>query len=185
MQLAPGTVVIFDETKLTEGQVSARGVKAYNAIQTLVTDNKLACDFVSYDVNIPLELTCMLLSTRKSVVKDVDVVVPLRVQQSASATSALTPEALNAARWLLALVTRSPRPLKIPDPVSEVIGNDFARVRQAYKVKPELINTWMSLARARCLTFGEDELSLQRWREVMEMEASRLGRCRQDSLLEA
>merc|ERR1712080_175772 len=141
-------------------------------IHTVVTENKLACDFVSYDVRIPLELACVLLSERKSLVKDIDVVLPLRVQPDASVanSSTVAPEALGAARWLLALVTRSPRPLRIPDQVATKVAENFAAVRQEFRVQPELAHTWMALARARCLTFGENELSLLRWQEVMELE---------------
>merc|ERR1712072_1389616 len=103
---------------------------------------------------------------------------------SKQASGTITPEALNAARWLVALVTRSPRALRIPDAVMHVFGEDFAKVRQEFKVKPELAHTWMALARARCLTFGEEELSLQRWREVMELETSRLRRCCEDGMVD-
>merc|ERR1712232_289719 len=109
-----------------------------------------------------------------SLVKDVDVVVPLRSQPTSG--NPVPPEALIAARWLVGLVTRSPRALRIPDEVMKVFGDDFAMVRQAFKVRPELAHTWLSLARARCLTLGESELSLQRWREVMELEKVRICR---------
>jgi len=187
LQLATGTLLMVDETKMGEGQLTADGTKALLSLQQLVTENKLACDFVSYDVNIPLELGCLLLSDRKSVVKDVEVLVPVRIQ-SMTPRGAMTPRSLGAAvgsaRWLIALVTRSTRPLKIPDEVMKVFGENFAAARQEFKVGPQLAHTWMALARARCLTFGEEELSLQRWREVMELERARLLRCREDSLID-
>jgi len=186
LQLAAGTLLMLDETKLTEGELTADGHKAIQAVHMLVTENKLSCDFASYDVNIPLELSCVLLSRRKSLVKDVDVLLPLRVQTAATVANscAVAPEAIGCARWLLALVTRSPRPVRIPDEVMKAFGEDFAAARQEFKVKPELAHTWMALARARCLTFGEEELSMQRWREVMQLERTRLCRCREDAMLE-
>jgi len=185
LQLAAGTLLMLDETKMGEGQLTADGVKAFQAIQMLVTENKLACDFSSYDVNLPLEVSCLLLSQRRSLVKDVDVLVPLRAAAATPAGNTVAPAALNLARWLLALVTRSPRAVRISEEVMHVFSDNFAAVRQEFQVKPELANTWMSLACARCLTFGEDELSMQRWREVMELESVRLGRCREDGMLEA
>lgn len=185
LQLASGTLLMLDESKLADGQLTADGTKALQTIQTLVTDSKIACDFSSYDVQIPLELSCVLLSARKSLVKDIDLLVPLRAQDKNAASATVPAEALTAARWMIGLVTRAPRPLRIADEVMQVFGQDFALVRKAFKVKPELAHTWMALARARCLTFGEEELSLQRWREVMEMEKARLGRCRESGMLEA
>jgi len=186
LQLAAGTLLMVDETKMTEGQLTNDGTKSLLSLQKLVTENKLACDFVSYDVSIPLEVPCVLLSERKSVVKEVEVVVPVRVQPGALSAAANTtaPEGLVAARWLIALVTRSTRPLRIPDDAMKRFGEDFASARQEFKVNPELAHTWMALARARCLTFGEEELSLARWSEVMELEKTRLLRCREDALLE-
>jgi hypothetical protein len=182
LQQAAGTLLIFDESKMVEGELTAEGVKAYQAIKLLVTENKLACDY-QFDVNIPLEVSSILLSERRSLVKEADILVPLRPQPVSN--GAVAPDALHAARWLVALVTRSPRSLIISEDAQKVFADDFAMVRQAYKVGPELASTWMAIARARCLTFGEQALSVERWREVMELEKVRLCRCREDSLLEA
>lgn len=185
LQLAAGTLLIVDEMKMAQGNLTAEGHKSLLSLQQLVTENKLACDFMSYDVNIPVEVSCVLVSERKSVVKDIEVLVPMRVAPSAAqgAMGSMAPQALGAARWLIALVTRSTRPLRIPDDVMRVFGENFASVRQEFKVTPELAHTWMALARARCLIFGEEELSMQRWQEVMELERTRLLRCREDGLL--
>merc|ERR1712050_749218 len=102
LQLAPGTLLMLDETKMSEGQLSADGVKNLLAIQQLTTDNRLVCDFMSYDVKIPLEVSCVLMSSRKSIVKDVDVLLPLRVSGASSNTNISVSQAasLDSARWL-------------------------------------------------------------------------------------
>merc|ERR1719201_1992468 len=132
LQQAAGTLVVVDESKMAEGQLSADGVKNLLAIQTLVVDHQLSCDFMSYDVKIPLEVSCVLLSERKSLVKDVDVRLPLRPSENGLAQANSTPvpqAAVDAARWLVSLVTRSPRPLRIPEAVEQAFGADFAAVR--------------------------------------------------------
>jgi len=185
LQLAPGTLLMLDETKMNEGQLSADGVKNLVAIQQLVTDNRLTCDFMAYDVKIPLEVSCVLMSNRKSIVKHVDVRLPVRVSGAASNTRSIVPQtSLDAARWLLSLVTRSPRAASIPEDVKRAFAEDFAALRQNFKVKEDLANTWMCLARARCLTFGEEEVTMQRWREVVELERMRMTRCHEDGMLE-
>lgn len=187
LQLAAGTLLVLDETKMAEGQLNAEGVKSLLAIQTLVTESKLPCDFEAYDVKIPLEVSCLLVSNQKSLVKDVDMLLPMQVTESSMslAASAAAPAAIDAARWLIGLITRTTKPLKIPDTVMHAFGDDFASARQEFKVQPELAHSWMALARARCLTFGEEELSLQRWKEVMELERRRLLRCREEGMLSA
>lgn len=181
LQLAAGTLVMIDECKMSEGELNAEGVKNFLAIQEVVVDNKLPCDFTSYDVKVPLEVSCVLLSERKSIVKGVDVLTPLRPTQTALPDSPSDGSALSAARWLIALVTRLPRPVRIPDDVMQQFGENFAEARQEFQTSADLAHTWMALARARCLTFGEEELSIQRWRELMELERTRLVRCREDS----
>jgi len=178
LQLAPGTLLVLDETKMTECQLSVEGTKNVLAIQSLVTDNSLPCDFTSYNVKIPLEVSCVLISDGSSIVKDASIRLPLRP----TSTNGSVPVCLDQARWLLGLVTRSPRPLAIPDDVTNAFGRDFHEVRKEFNAcGDELAHTWMSLARARCLSFGENELTLQRWREVLELERNRLVRCREDA----
>jgi len=182
LQLAAGTVVIFDETHMMEGQLQDAGVRNMNAIRNLVNDQELVCDFQSYDVKIPLEVQTINVSPRKSIIADIDVVLPLCPSVGASDSSCEL-AALDAIRLLLALITRTAKPLRIPEEVAHKFGEDFAAAREQRDIKPELAHTWMSLARAFCLTYGDDELSAEKWSQVLEMENERLQRCRQQKLL--
>jgi len=181
LQLTSGTVVIFDETKMTQGNLVDAGVRNLNAIRTLVNDQELVCDYQVYEVKVPLEVQAINVSPRKSVVADIDVLLPLCPTEGIP--SLLSSDALDAIRLLLALVTRTAKPLRIPDEVAHKFGEDFAAARELGEVKPELANTWMSLARGFCLTYGDDELSAEKWSQVLEMETERLRRCRQEKLL--
>jgi len=188
LQLARGTLLILDETKLAEGKLSASGLQALKAIGTVVTDQMLPCDFSSYDVNIPLELFCVSVSSRgRSIISGMDVALP--ISQIASADSAVPSQeaymagAMDAVRMLLGLVTRSPRPVKFSDEVAHRFSEDFAAIRQTAQIPAELCHTWMGLARAYCLTHGEQELSAARWSSVLTMEKERLQRCAQVGFL--
>jgi len=188
LQLAPGSLLVLDETELAEGQVSAQGVKALGAITTLVTDQSLACDFAAYDVKVPVELSCLLVSKGKSIIKGVEAILPMQPQAtppSAAAQSIPAPEpaALDAARLLLGLVTRQPKAVNISDAVAGRVSEDFSAVRAALQVPPELCHTWMALARAHCLTHGENELTVERWQVVADMERERLRRCQEMGML--
>mmetsp|Transcript_86205 Transcript_86205/g.200451 ORF Transcript_86205/g.200451 Transcript_86205/m.200451 type:complete len:637 (+) Transcript_86205:84-1994(+) len=184
LQLAPGSVLLLDETAMAESEVSAEGVKALSAINALVMDQVLTCDFASYDVKIPLELSCILVSKKRSIIKDISVTLPLRPAAPVPAAGKPSrPGSLDAARFLLGLVTRRPRPMRIPDDVSSSFGEDFAAVRQELQVQPQLCHAWMSLARAFCLTTAEEELTAERWQAVLQLERERLRRCVQEGLL--
>mmetsp|Transcript_12977 Transcript_12977/g.35317 ORF Transcript_12977/g.35317 Transcript_12977/m.35317 type:complete len:641 (-) Transcript_12977:166-2088(-) len=181
LQLAHGTVLILDETGLAEGQVTAPGVKSLTAVGTIVTDHHLACDFAAYDVKIPVELSCILVSNGKSIVKLVDTVVPVQFEALPAQGESCR---LDAARFLLGMITRSTKVLNIPEAVAAQISDDFAKIREMLQeVPPELCHTWMALARASCFSHGEDELTLERWSSVMQLEKQRLGRCKMQGVL--
>lgn len=185
LQLAPGTLLVLDETCLSEGNISAHGVKALTAIGTLVTEQQLSCDYMCYDVNIPLEVPCVLVSKQRSIIKGTEVVLPLHSRSVDSAPSVSTtrePASLDAARLLLGLVTRRPRPLQIPDDAAHQLSADFATVRQEFQVNASLCHAWLALARAQCLTFAEEALTASRWHSLLECERQRLQRCREHNI---
>jgi len=185
LQLAPGTLLVIDETSLSEGSISGKGVKALGAVKTLVTEQQLTCDYLSYDINVPLELPCVLVSKQRSIIKDLEVVLPLRTHSFDSLPSVSNtkqPASLDAARLLLGLVTRRPRPLQIPDDAANQLSTDFAAVRQEFQVNASLCHAWLALARAQCLTYAEEALTPSRWHSLLECERQRLQRCREHTL---
>jgi len=174
LQLAPGTLLVLDETKMGTGTLHPSGVKSIKAIGNLVTDHSLACDFSAYDVNIPLELFVILVSQGRSIVKDVDLTLPM---QTASISQQVAQPGLDAARLYIGLATRLPRPLGISEELSQRISGDFSEARQEFNVPSTLCNSWLSLARAMCISYGEADLSEERWASVFELERQRLQRC--------
>lgn len=184
LQLASGTVLLIDETGMGEGQLTADGFRNANAVSTLVTERSLVCDFMC-EVKLPLELLCVAVSRHRSLVKEMDVVLPLQPspQAAAGARPEARPEALGAARFLIGLVTRRPGPVVMSAEVQEQVGNDFVQARQQFRVPSELCHTWMGLARASCLLQGERELTADGWQRVLRLERERLTRCGQLGLL--
>lgn len=181
LQLAPGTLLVLDETGLSEGNLNPAGVNSIKTIGTLVIDQCLACNFSAYDVNIPLELFIILVSQGRSIVKDVDLALPMKAQgqQPGSRPS------LDAARLYLGLATRLPKALRIPEELAARIAGDFSEARQEFQVSSTLCNTWLSLARAFCISHGEAELSERRWFALLQLEKQRLHRCSESGMLGA
>lgn len=180
LQLASGTLLLLDETQMSVGQLGPEGVKAFAAVEALVSEQALLCDYFSYDVRLPLEVSCLLVSKGASIVKDPDLTVPLRHQSSSGNGVGVSQSSLDVARFLLGIISRQTQPLRIPDEVATAFSEDFSKVRQAYQVCNQLGHVWMSLARAQCLTFGEAELTVDRWRSVFELEKQRLIRCKEE-----
>jgi len=182
LQLAAGTCLLLDESNMSAGQLNEGGVKAVQAIQSLLADQNLLCDYCNYDVRIPLEVNCIVASRGAAILKGSDVLLPMKPADAGSIPS--LPGGLDAARFFLGLVTKQTQPLRIPDHVANTFSEDFAKVRQEIQVGQELGHVWMALARAHCLTHGESELSVERWRAVFELEKERLRRCKEEGMLE-
>lgn len=168
------------------GNLTVQGVRAIKAISDVVSDQQLTCDFQVYDMRFPLEVLSILVSKSRSIIREPLVTaVPLRRLEGGAAHQApLTSAGLDSARLLLALVSRQPRPMKIPEPVAEMISDHFANVRKAFGVPSDLCHVWMSLARAYCLTYGEDELTPARWQALLALETERLQRCVVDRVVD-
>lgn len=66
--------------------------------------------------------------------------------------------------------------MNIPDDVAKQISTDFAEVRRKLEVPAELIHLWMGMARGYCLGFCENDLTVARWRAVLQLEQQRLRR---------
>jgi len=179
LQLAQGTLLVLDETKLTEGQITNAGLQALTALRELVTSQILNCDFQVQNIKVPLEVSSIVVSNGRSIVKGLDALLPLR-PTSRTAPEVGDPAALDAMRLLLGLVTRSPKALSISQAVANQVSNDFAQVRGTFQVPAELIHTWMGMARAYCLAFGESDLSCERWQAVLQLERERLRRCAEE-----
>jgi hypothetical protein len=57
LQLASGTLLLLDETKMADCQLSPDGTKNLLAIGHLVNDSMMSCDFQSCDVKLPVEVS--------------------------------------------------------------------------------------------------------------------------------
>lgn len=185
LQLAPGTFLLLDESEMREGEVNDNGVRALQALSSLVSDQLLPCDFNTYDVQIPLEVNCMFLSKGVSILKLADLVLPLRPQANQGVDAGLGGHGgLDAARFLLGLITRHTKPFRMPEHVVAGFSQDFAQLRQDFQdIGQRTVHVWRSLARAICFTHGEEEITMERWQSIMALERERLKRCTEAGIL--
>merc|ERR1712129_456111 len=167
---------------MAECQLTPAGVKSIKTIGQLVTEHTLACDFSAYDVPLPLELQLILVSKGRSIVKGIDLALPMKAS-SASTQLGETTVGLDAARLYLGLATRLPKALGITQAMAEQVAGDFVQARQEFQVPSALCNTWLSLARAYCLSHGEAHLSEGLWSALLLLEKQRMRRCTEAGLL--
>lgn len=181
LQLAPGTLLILDETIwLPPRKLDEAAFRGIRAIRALDSEQMLLIDFDTYEVQIPLEVNCLYISRNGSILKSADIVLPLRPQtnpdQNYPETSAGSFEAV---RFLLGIVSHRTQPLRLQH-IMGAFSEDYAHLRDEFRdmdLGQQTLHVWVALARACCFTHGEEEMTLQRWRMVFALEQERCRRC--------
>jgi hypothetical protein len=187
LQLAPGTQILLDETVMQSGRLNEVGLRNLSAVQSIIKAQCVGYDFEYFSLDQPTDAPVTVLSTGRSLLKSsVDTVVPLRPYPSqqgdddATSFSSLLLESdtsshLNDVRRYLSAVRGLD--LKIDGDVSQFIEGDLAGARQKdARVGEETFHKWLTVARLMAVSWGEGELTGERWRAAMEMEKSRMIR---------
>lgn len=183
LQLPSGSVIMLDETAMTAGQLTEIGLKNLGAIQNMMQHQKLPYDFQFYQLDQPTDQPILIISTGRTMLKGAgEMQIPLCPAAAPLPGKQMVSEMLiqgnpDLARAYLATVRRVS--LIIPKDLEKVIEHDMteARKKDAANINAEVFHQWMNLARLFCLSHGETEMSLERWRQVMQMEGQRLQRC--------
>eukprot|EP00775_Hariotina_reticulata_P001403 gene1403-1746_t len=81
LQLPEGTLLLLDETEMAAGQLGDTGVKNLQAVQQVLTHQKLPCGCQVYTQDLPVNLPAVVLSTGRSILRDsLAVQLPLQPQ---------------------------------------------------------------------------------------------------------
>ncbi|KAF7830871.1 mini-chromosome maintenance complex-binding protein [Senna tora] len=174
LQLAEGSHIIVDETKLEAGTLNSMGVENARLLKNLMELQKLEYDFKYYKMEMATDIQLLVLSEGKSNILPADVVVPFR-PSVVSSIDAVVEESLQAWRWYLATVRLLPH--SIESEMQKVVENDLVAARQADRsLNPQDFSRWLTMGRLMSLSFGETSLSLEHWQMVKELEKLRSER---------
>jgi len=183
LQLPAGAVLVLDETAMRTGELTETGLKNLGAIQTMMQSQKLPYDFQFYQLEQPTDQPIFIASAGRTMLKGAgEIQVPLTEEKapisSSSPVSPVSPVAfegdIEAARRYLA-EARS-MAFSIPKELEKHLEHDMIEASKDRDVNAETFHRWMNLSRLLCCSHGERELSLDRWRQMLSMEAERLGR---------
>ncbi|GLI69999.1 hypothetical protein VaNZ11_014733 [Volvox africanus] len=82
LQLAPGTVVLLDETLMAPGQLKPEGVASMQALAGVSRRQELMYDFETFHHPVPVDLPLIILTEGRSLLRDsVHVRIPLNATQ--------------------------------------------------------------------------------------------------------
>eukprot|EP00850_Spirogloea_muscicola_P006522 SM000031S11531 [mRNA] locus=s31:132741:136243:- [translate_table: standard] len=193
LQLAEGTELVIDELALQSGRVGASGVRNLEALKQLVEWQKVECNFQFYKMDVPMDVPVVVLSQARSKLLPADAVVQLRPANGAPGSLAAVPEPLleqwraylTAARHMDHIIGASMAKAILGQIVMQcgmakrllVLEEDLVAARQEDRsLTPDAFHRWLTLARLLCASYGEQELSVARWREARSLEAAREAR---------
>jgi hypothetical protein len=177
LQLAPGTVLLLDETKTAEGKLDAQGVQSLDTLRSVVRQQTLPVDFDNYTVRFETELPCLFVSRQAtSIMPNVDLVtVPLPGNPAAEPVTGV--DFVPLRRYLAAVRSFSEPLAELTPGLLDLVESTFVGARQADPmVTQQSLSTWLTLARSLAASYGETQLSEARWAEIMRLEEMRRKR---------
>lgn len=167
LQLGEGTHIVADETAMREGQLTETGVRNLSALKELIETQACHYDFQFYQMPINLDVQVLLLSAGKSLLPS-DAAVPHR-PTAEPAVPAVAEDNLGPLRAYIAAARALD--YAIPPEVSKAVEDDLVAARQADpSLGQEVLHRWLTMARLMSVSYGEQSLSLERWRAVRELE---------------
>ncbi|XAR66020.1 hypothetical protein NMG60_11012059 [Bertholletia excelsa] len=176
LQLAEGSHMTIDETKLQAGTLNSVGIENARLLKDLLELQKVEYDFQYYKMEMPADVQLLIISEGKSNILPADVVLPFCPSLVGSSE---TPDAERVKAWRWYLTSLRSRPHSILPEMQKVVEDDLVAARQADRsLGSQEFSRWLTMARLMSLSFGETALSLEHWQMVKELERIRKERLR-------
>ncbi|KAH0553492.1 hypothetical protein KQX54_001236 [Cotesia glomerata] len=155
LQLSDNTHLIIDETKLIPGQVTP------NDIPVLILSQVKS--FIPCAMQIPLKIN-----------EETDKVYSQVIE--ATKQFLKNSERLNNIRGYFELLHKNE--FKLKDDITDIIQQDFVDLRRIDNklINADSLHQLMVFARFMAISYGEDSLSVERWKQILTLEKSRLAR---------
>ncbi|GAA5888198.1 hypothetical protein JCM6882_000317 [Rhodosporidiobolus microsporus] len=178
LQLASGTAVVVDLTKIGEGKLEDTGVRNLRHLATTIAQQKLSYEFPYSSFDLETDLNFILLSEGKAIVPAECIVYVKPASSANPAPEQPTKEKLEAFRSFISTAKHST--FSIPEDMSAVIQADFVERRQSSQggegMSQDDLLFRMTAARLMALSHGETALSKEAWVRTAELDDRRKER---------
>ncbi|XP_058753101.1 mini-chromosome maintenance complex-binding protein-like [Vicia villosa] len=174
LQLAEGSHLIVDETKLEAGTLNSVGVENASLLKNLMENQKVDYDFKYYKMEMATDVQLLVLSEGKSNILPADVIVPIR-PSATNCSEAVSAETLEAWRWYLGTVRQLPHCME--SGMEKMVESDLVDAIQADRsLSIQDFSRWLTMGRLMSLSYGETSMSLEHWQMARELERLRRER---------
>ncbi|CAN8069343.1 unnamed protein product [Agarophyton chilense] len=176
LQMAAGTCLIGNESKMTNGELAERGVKNIRALSSVSQRCSMPIDFMYYESEVGVDCCTVLVSKGGKSIVSADVIVRVKPNLGLECQGfrAYSPDLIRKLRLAVALFAEDGEfdiSLEATRDVEKVYVE--ARRRGEAKDGQETLQKWLSVARCCARTFGENSLSIDRWRYAVNLERRR------------
>jgi hypothetical protein len=173
LQLASGTCLILDETRLSTGKLGDIGVRNVNALKEFIEMQEVEYDFEYHQMKLPVDVPTIVVSTvpTKSVVAETDSKVPLQMSVKPRVSPIVAPELLKEMREFVAAARLSNHTISRES--SEYIEREMVAAQQREgndKAKEKDLHRWLTMTRLTALSMGETDMNAEHWKKVLECE---------------
>ncbi|KAF6767706.1 hypothetical protein AHF37_01320 [Paragonimus kellicotti] len=180
LQLPDGTEVFVDETNMTTGQLQPRGLLNFRALSLLATQQRVPYDFQFYSQDWKTECRVLIVSIGPSLIKPT-LTVPWIEEADVIPHDCVYDQ--SDLKWMdirkfITTVAYSDKQYSIEPSLQKRVNDDFVnwrRDKETY-IDADDFAVMLYLLRLRCLTYGQDEATLEQWEKVCELEKQRRGR---------
>jgi len=177
LQLAEGTHLVLDETKLQPGKLDSDGVHNLTAIGNLIQWQKVAYDFKFSKVEMQSNVNVLVLSQAKSLLT-CDCRIPIKPDEElkCNITSELSSKLIEKIRLYIA-ITRNIE-YKLTDEIQKALEDDFVEMRKedSKNINAESFYLLLTTARYMALSYGQETLSAPLWVKTKELDHERRKR---------
>ncbi|RRT83780.1 hypothetical protein B296_00005938 [Ensete ventricosum] len=177
LQLAQGTHLTIDETRMQNGTLTSNGVENARLLKHLLEWQKVSSDFlVEYDfeyykLEMAADVQLLIISEGKSNILPADLVLPFCPKSVASVNA--TGEELQAWRWYLATM-RSLQHSSEPETSQSLPSTKLCDLHPSQFFS--VVCRWLTMAELMSASFGEKCLTLEHWQMIKELERLRKER---------
>lgn len=179
LQVAEGTVLVMNESELSDGRLSERGVKNIRALKSVSDNSTAPVDFKYYQSNVDVDASVLQISKNGKSIIGSDVTIRIQKQPEQIPIVKWTDDEVNKVRCAVTLLANGGAgTFDIGDQAGEEVAKVYVQERKEGKAKDgqECLQRWLSVSRCCALSFGENVLSMERWKYALDLEKKRDAR---------
>eukprot|EP00127_Corallochytrium_limacisporum_P003531 Clim_evm14s150 gene=Clim_evmTU14s150 len=174
LQVPSGTQAIFNETRLSSGQLKERGMRNLQSLQEALQWGKVSYNFGYSAMPFDCAINAIVVSTRRSLVQT-QATVPVKIAASMPQVSNIDEQTLD----LLNAYVRAARALdpELKEDGQKRIAEAFVTMRKQDSSFGEAqMHQTLTMARFVAASHGRVALSLEDWQRAVQLETERCQR---------